>query len=45
MVIPVGRIRARQELYLFEKENGELNRQSAVLPVVFVPMKRETESR
>ena len=43
MVIPVGE-RGAQELYLFEKENGELNRQ-AVLPVVFVPMKREAESR
>jgi protein-L-isoaspartate(D-aspartate) O-methyltransferase len=43
MVIPVGEPDA-QELYLFEKENGELNRQ-AVLAVVFVPMKREPETR
>jgi protein-L-isoaspartate(D-aspartate) O-methyltransferase len=38
MVIPVGE-RTAQELFLFEKENGELKRQ-AVLPVVFVPMRR-----
>jgi protein-L-isoaspartate(D-aspartate) O-methyltransferase len=43
MVIPVGEPKA-QELYLFEKENGELKRQ-AVLPVVFVPMKREVDQR
>jgi len=41
MVLPVGQPGA-QELYLFEKENGELKRQ-AVLPVVFVPMKREAD--
>ena len=38
MTIPVGGARA-QELYLLEKRNGEL-RQSAVLPVQFVPMRR-----
>jgi len=43
LVIPVGEQRA-QELYLFEKENGELKRQAA-LPVVFVPMKREADRR
>ena len=40
MVIPVGGCGA-QELYLLEKRNGEL-RQSAVLPVQFVPMKRKS---
>jgi protein-L-isoaspartate(D-aspartate) O-methyltransferase len=42
MMIPVGE-RGAQELYLVEKENGELKRQS-VLPVVFVPMKRGADS-
>jgi protein-L-isoaspartate(D-aspartate) O-methyltransferase len=40
MIIPVGGQFA-QELYLFEKKNGKLN-ESAVLPVRFVPMVRET---
>jgi len=39
MVIPVGD-RFAQELYLFEKKNGQL-KQSATLPVRFVPMARE----
>ena len=39
MVIPVGD-RFAQELYLFEKKNGQL-KQSATLPVRFVPMERE----
>ena len=43
MIIPVGESFA-QELYLFEKENDELKK-SAVLPVVFVPMQREPDSR
>lgn len=43
MMIPVGESFA-QELYLFEKENDELKK-SAVLPVVFVPMQREPDSR
>lgn len=43
MVIPVGEPGA-QELYLMKKENGQLNRQ-AVLPVVFVPMKRGPDRR
>jgi protein-L-isoaspartate(D-aspartate) O-methyltransferase len=41
MMIPVGESFA-QELYLFEKEKGELKK-SAVLPVVFVPMQREPD--
>jgi protein-L-isoaspartate(D-aspartate) O-methyltransferase len=41
MVIPVGEAFG-QELYLLEKEKGELKRHS-VLPVVFVPMKGEPE--
>jgi protein-L-isoaspartate(D-aspartate) O-methyltransferase len=41
MMIPVGESYA-QELYLFEKENGELKKR-AVLPVIFVPMTREAE--
>lgn len=36
MIIPVGETYA-QDLYLFEKKNGKLNRKS-VLPVRFVPM-------
>ena len=43
MMIPVGESYA-QELYLFEKENAELKKR-AVLPVVFVPMKREPDRR
>ncbi len=39
MVIPVGD-RFAQELYLLEKKNGQL-KQSATLPVRFVPMIRE----
>jgi protein-L-isoaspartate(D-aspartate) O-methyltransferase len=41
MMIPVGESFA-QELYLFQKEKGELKK-SAVLPVVFVPMRRESD--
>jgi protein-L-isoaspartate(D-aspartate) O-methyltransferase len=40
MIIPVGN-RFAQELYLLEKKNGQL-KESAVLPVRFVPMTRET---
>jgi protein-L-isoaspartate(D-aspartate) O-methyltransferase len=40
MVIPVGE-RFAQELYLLEKKNGRL-KESAVLPVRFVPMVGET---
>ena len=43
MVIPVGPSGA-QELYFLQKENGELKRQT-VLPVVFVPMKRQPDQR
>jgi protein-L-isoaspartate(D-aspartate) O-methyltransferase len=43
MMIPVGESFA-QELYLFEKENEELKK-TAVLPVVFVPMQRASDSR
>jgi protein-L-isoaspartate(D-aspartate) O-methyltransferase len=43
MMIPVGESFA-QELYFFEKENGELKKR-AVLPVVFVPMTREPGAR
>jgi protein-L-isoaspartate(D-aspartate) O-methyltransferase len=39
MIIPVG-ARLAQELYLFEKRNGQL-RERAILPVRFVPMARE----
>jgi protein-L-isoaspartate(D-aspartate) O-methyltransferase len=39
MIIPVGD-RFAQELYLLEKKNGQL-KQSATLPVRFVPMTRE----
>ena len=39
MIIPVGE-RFAQQLYLLEKQNGRL-RESAVLPVRFVPMTRE----
>jgi protein-L-isoaspartate(D-aspartate) O-methyltransferase len=41
MMIPVGESYG-QELYFFEKENGELKKR-AVLPVVFVPMTRESD--
>ena len=43
MVIPVGE-RFAQELYLLEKKNGQL-KQSATLPVRFVPMTREGEKK
>ena len=43
MVIPVGE-RFAQELYLLEKKNGQL-KQSATLPVRFVPMTRETQKK
>jgi protein-L-isoaspartate O-methyltransferase len=39
MVIPVGE-RFAQQLYLLEKKNGQL-KESATLPVRFVPMLRE----
>jgi protein-L-isoaspartate(D-aspartate) O-methyltransferase len=41
MVIPVGD-RFAQQLYLLEKKNGQL-KQSATLPVRFVPMTSETQ--
>jgi protein-L-isoaspartate(D-aspartate) O-methyltransferase len=41
MIIPVGG-RFAQELYLLEKKNGQL-KQSAVLPVRFVPMEGEAQ--
>lgn len=43
MVIPVGKSGA-QELYLLEKQNGQAI-QTAVIPVRFVPLTRETEGR
>src|SRR5260370_22291945 len=43
MVIPVGD-RFAQELYLLEKKNGQL-KQTATLPVRFVPMAREPEQK
>jgi protein-L-isoaspartate(D-aspartate) O-methyltransferase len=43
MVIPVGD-RFAQQLYLLEKKNGQL-KQSATLPVRFVPMTREGEKQ
>src|SRR5213596_917047 len=43
MIIPVGD-RFAQELYLLEKKNGQL-KESAVLPVRFVPMTGEAEKR
>jgi protein-L-isoaspartate O-methyltransferase len=39
MIIPVGK-RLAQQLYLLEKKNGQL-KESATLPVRFVPMLRE----
>lgn len=42
MIIPVGRFE-NQELYLFRKSGGQLQRQ-AVLPVRFVPMIRDESS-
>jgi protein-L-isoaspartate(D-aspartate) O-methyltransferase len=43
MVIPVGE-RFAQQLYLFEKKNGQL-KESATLPVRFVPMVREGQKK
>jgi protein-L-isoaspartate(D-aspartate) O-methyltransferase len=43
MVIPVGE-RFAQQLYLFEKKNGQL-KESATLPVRFVPMLREGQKK
>jgi protein-L-isoaspartate(D-aspartate) O-methyltransferase len=43
MVIPVGE-RFAQQLYLFEKRNGQL-KESATLPVRFVPMLREGQKK
>jgi protein-L-isoaspartate(D-aspartate) O-methyltransferase len=43
MVIPVGE-RFAQQLYLLEKKNGRL-KESATLPVRFVPMVRETQKK
>jgi protein-L-isoaspartate(D-aspartate) O-methyltransferase len=43
MVIPVGE-RFAQQLYLLEKKNGKL-KESATLPVRFVPMLREQKQR
>lgn len=39
MIIPVGKVWSRQELYLLEKEDGKLV-EKAVLAVKFVPMTR-----
>jgi len=43
MVIPVGE-RFAQQLYLLEKKNGQL-KESATLPVRFVPMLREGQKQ
>jgi protein-L-isoaspartate(D-aspartate) O-methyltransferase len=43
MIIPVG-AKFAQELYLLEKQNGQM-KQSAVLPVRFVPMAGAAEER
>ena len=43
MVIPVGE-RFAQQLYLLEKKNGQL-KESATLPVRFVPMLRSKEEK
>jgi protein-L-isoaspartate(D-aspartate) O-methyltransferase len=43
MVIPVGE-RFAQQLYLLEKKNGQL-KESATLPVRFVPMLREAQEK
>ena len=43
MIIPVGEQFA-QELYLLEKKNGQL-KESATLPVRFVPMLGEAEKK
>lgn len=44
MVIPVGPDGGVQELYLLEKRGGEVKK-SAVLPVRFVPMTRESAAK
>ena len=43
MVIPVGE-RFAQQLYLLEKKNGQL-KESATLPVRFVPMLRQEQKK
>ena len=43
MVIPVGE-RFAQQLYLLEKKNGQL-KESATLPVRFVPMVHESQKK
>src|SRR5882672_3439503 len=43
MIIPVGE-RFAQQLYLLEKKNGQL-KESATLPVRFVPMLREAQKK
>jgi protein-L-isoaspartate(D-aspartate) O-methyltransferase len=43
MVIPVGE-RFAQQLYLLEKQNGQL-KESATLPVRFVPMRRKPQKK
>jgi protein-L-isoaspartate(D-aspartate) O-methyltransferase len=43
MVIPVGE-RFAQQLYLLEKQNGQL-KESVTLPVRFVPMRREPQKK
>ena len=43
MVIPVGE-RFAQQLYLLEKKTGQL-KESATLPVRFVPMQRESRKQ
>ena len=43
MVIPVGE-RFAQQLYLLEKKSGQL-KESATLPVRFVPMQRESRKQ
>jgi protein-L-isoaspartate(D-aspartate) O-methyltransferase len=42
MIIPVGK-RGWQKLYLLKKQGGQI-RQTAVIPVTFVPLTRERES-
>jgi protein-L-isoaspartate(D-aspartate) O-methyltransferase len=44
MIIPVGGSFGNQELYLLEKQNGQLQRR-AVLPVRFVPMTGEARKQ
>jgi protein-L-isoaspartate(D-aspartate) O-methyltransferase len=43
MIIPVGE-RFAQQLYLFEKKNGQV-KESVTLPVRFVPMRREGQKQ